>query len=140
MVRISNEELVSYLMENSRTSYVELARRLKVSDTAVRKKIAKLEKTGVIRKYSIEVDQKKLGYEINAVTGVDTDPEKYISVINEIKQMPQVKRLYSSSGDHMIMAEGWFRNNQDLTDWIQEVESIHGVKKTCPAIIHEKIK
>jgi len=140
MVRISDFEILRILRENSRTPFVKIAKFLGVSETAVRKRVKKLEREGVIRKYTIEVDPKKLGFEVNALIGIDTKPEYYISTIEKLKEMKEVISLYSSSGDHMILIECWFKNSKDLMKFVKNLERIEGVTKICPAIILEKIK
>ncbi len=140
MVRFSNFQLLKILRENSRTSLVKIAEKLGVTETAVRKRIKKLEKEGVIRRYTIEINPKKIGFEIVSLIGLDTKPENYLSVLEELKEMEEVVSLYSSSGDHMIMAECWFRNSEELSKFVKKLEGIEGVIRICPAIILEKIK
>ena len=140
MVRISNLELLQLLKANSRTPFIRIAQRMGVSETAVRKKVRKLEETGVIRNYTIETDPRKIGYDVNALIGIDTTPEHYISVMEKLKGMDQVMSLHSSTGDHMLMMECWFRKSSDLTDFIRLLEKIEGITKICPAIILDRIK
>ena len=140
MVRISNLELLKMLMENSRISFVDLAKHFNVSETAVRKRIRKLEEEGIVRKYTIDADPKKIGFNIDALIGIDTRPENYMSVIEELKNMEEVINLCSSSGDHMILIECWFGNSKELAVFMKRLESMEGVTRTCPAIIMEKIK
>lgn len=140
MVRISNIDIIKILQENSRIPYLEIAKMLGVSETAIRKRIRKLEEEGVIRKYTVEVDHKKLGFEINALIGVDTKPENYLTTLETLKNMEEVKSLYSASGDHMILIEGWFQNSKQLTEFCRKLQEINGVTRICPAIILEKIK
>lgn len=140
MVRISNLKLVNILRENARTPYVKIAKLLGVSETAVRKRIKKLEKEGVIRRYTVEIDLRKLGYEVNAIIGIDTSPEYYLAVIEELKNMREVYALCSSSGDHMILVDCWFKTSSELSEFIKKLYSIKGVTRVCPAIILEKIK
>ena len=140
MVRISNLSVLEILKENARTPYLKIAKALGVSDTAVRKRMEKLERDGVIRKYTIEVDPRKLGYEVTSLIGLDTEPEHYIHTIDKLGEMDEVVHLYSSSGDHMIMVECWFKNSDGLREFVKNLESMEGVTKTCPAIILEKIK
>lgn len=128
------------LRENSRTPFLKIAKILGVSETAVRKRVKKLEESGIIKKYTIEVDPKKIGFEINALIGIDTKPEYYISTLEKLKEMKEVISLYSSSGDHMILIECWFKNSKELTEFVKALEMIKGVTKICPAIIIEKIK
>lgn len=140
MVRFSDFELIKLLMKNSRTPYVKLGELLGVSETAIRKRVKKLEEDGVIRRYTIEVDPKKLGFKVNALIGLDTVSERFIAVIEELKAMEEVLSLYSASGDHMILLECWFKDSDELTRFVKRLESIRGVTRVCPAIILEKLK
>jgi len=140
MVRFSDFELIKLLMENSRTPYVKLGELLGVSETAIRKRVKRLEEEGVIRRYTIEVDPKKLGFKVNALIGLDTVPERLIAVIEELKAMEDVLSLYSASGDHMLLLECWFKDSEELARFVKRLESIRGVTRVCPAIILEKLK
>jgi len=140
MVRISNLELVKLLKKNSRASYVEMARHFGVSETAVRKRVRKLEGSGVIKRYTIDADPKKIGFEVDALIGIDAKPEKYIHVLEKLKPMKEVMTLCSSSGDHMLMVECWLENSRSLTKFVKALEKMEGVTKVCPAIIIEKMK
>ena len=140
MVRFSDFELIKLLMKNSRTPYVKLGELLGVSETAIRKRVRKLEEEGVIKRYTIEVDPKKLGFKVNALIGLDTVSERFIAVIEELKAMEEVLGLYSASGDHMILLECWFKDSDELTRFVKRLESIRGVTRVCPAIILEKLK
>ena len=140
MVRISDEKLLEILRENARLPYVKIAEKLGVSEAAVRKRIKKLEKEGIIRKYTIEVDPRKIGYQIVALIGIDTKPEHYIKALEEIKKMPEIVNLWTSSGDHMILAECWLKNSQQLTEFVGRLEKVEGTTRICPAVILEKVK
>ncbi len=140
MVKIKDEELLKLLEENARASFVELARELGVTEGAVRKRIKKLVELGVIRKFTVELDPKKLGYKQVAIIGVDTRPEKLIDVVAMLKENEKVKRLATTAGDHMILFEAWFRNHKELEDFIRWLNEIEGVVKVCPAIVLERIK
>ncbi len=140
MVRISNIELLRILRENSRIPYLEIARILGVSETAVRKKVKRLLEEGVIRRFTVEIDPKKAGYQVVAMIGLDTKPEALISVLEMLKELENVQSLYSSSGDHMIMMECWFKDYNELSRFIKSLEEIEGITRICPAIILEKIK
>lgn len=117
-----------------------MAKILGVSETAVRKRIKKLEREGVIKRYTIEIDPKRIGFEINTLIGIDTKPEHYISTLEKLRKMKEIVSLYSSSGDHMILAECWFKNSRELTKFVKFLETSEGVMKVCPALILEKIK
>ena len=140
MVRISNLKILNILEKNSRTPYIKIAEKLGVTETAVRKRVRKMENMGVIRGYNVDIDPRKLGYEVDALIGLDAKPEHYTDVVEKLKEMKGVRGLYSSSGDHMFMIECWFRNSKELRAFAKKLKSIKGVTRICPAIMLEKIK
>jgi len=140
MVRISDFTLVKLLMENARTPYVEIAEKLGVSEAAVRKRIKRLEGFGVIKGYTIDVDPKKLGYEVSAIIGLDMGPEYLLKVMEELKNKEEVMKLYLTSGDHMLVVECWFKSSQELSSFVKSLESREGVRRVCPAIVLERVK
>ena len=140
MVRISNLSVLERLSENSRMSFIRIAKNLGVSETAIRKRVRKMENEGTIRKYTLDINPKKIGFEVNALIGLDTKPENYLSVIGTLKEIPEIRSLSSSSGDHMILTECWFKNSDELSVFTKKLEAIEGVTRICPAIITEKIK
>jgi len=139
MVRFSDFELVEELRKNSRVSYVDLGKRFKVTETAIRKRIRSLEDKGIIKGYTAIIDYKKLGYDVNAIIGIDTLPDKLFTIIDDVQKQDSVC-VYTSSGDHMLMVEKCFKNTQELNDYIKNLEKTKGITKVCPAIIIEKIK
>jgi len=121
-------------------SFVEIAKRLGVSETAVRKKLQKLEELGVIRRYTVEVDPRKLGFNIIALIGLDTAPESYIRVIDVLRKDDRIVKMYSSSGDHMILIEVWFRDSEEMSEFVKKLNDMEGVTRVCPAILIERLK
>ncbi|MEM2108967.1 MAG: Lrp/AsnC family transcriptional regulator [Candidatus Odinarchaeota archaeon] len=140
MLRISNLKIISILKKNSRTPFVKIAKALSVSEAAVRKSVRKLLSTGVIRKFTIEVDYKKIGLTVEAIIGIDTTPESYLHNIENLKAFEEIESLYTSTGDHMIIARCLFEDSAKLASFLKKVETLSGVIKVCPAIILEKIK
>lgn len=140
MVRFSNLELINLLKENSRISYVKLAKKFGVSETAVRKRIKLLEKEKVIRKYTIDADYRKMNLNVHALIGVDATPQDYISVMEGLKRIGLISSLYTSTGDHMLMIECWLNDSAALAGFVKKLQAIKGVTKVCPAIMLEKIR
>ncbi|NJE85315.1 Lrp/AsnC family transcriptional regulator [Thermococcus sp. CX2] len=133
--------IIDMLTKDARTPFTEIAKVLGISETAVRKRVRALEEAGVIRQYTIVVDPSKLGYNLVSLTGVDTLPEKIFEVANKLKEFEFVREVYLTSGDHMIMAEVWAKDGEDLSEIISnKIGRLEGVTKVCPAIILEKLK
>ena len=55
-----DERILEALQENSRVSYRELAKNLEIPHTTVWTRIRKLRKRGIIKRFTIEVDEEKI--------------------------------------------------------------------------------
>jgi Lrp/AsnC family transcriptional regulator for asnA, asnC and gidA len=139
MVRISDIDLIRELEKDCRKPFTEIAKKFKVSEAAIRKKVKKLLKLGIIR-FSLDVDYKKLGYNYVAIIGIDVLPEHFVKIIEMLKEDKEVKELYTSTGDHMILAKVVFRTNEELNEFVKILEKNKMITKVCPAIIVERIK
>lgn len=139
MVRISDIDLIRELEKDCRKPFTEIAKKFKVSEAAIRKKVKKLIKLGIIR-FTLDIDYKKLGYNYIAVIGIDVLPEHFVKIIEMLKEDKEVKELYTSTGDHMILAKVVFRTNEELSGFVKRLEKNKMITKVCPAIILERLK
>lgn len=140
MVRFSNLEILKILRSNARTPFLQIARQFGVSEAAVRKRVKKLEEEGVIRRYTIDVDFRKLGYEVHTFIGIDVKPESLVSTMRRLEELEEVFNLYLTSGDHVLIAECWLKDRTELVNFLIKLNSIDGVTRVCPSIVIEKIK
>ncbi|WEU39870.1 MAG: Lrp/AsnC family transcriptional regulator [Candidatus Odinarchaeum yellowstonii] len=141
MLRISDfNRILEILKNNSRTPFVKIANKIGKSEAAVRKTVRKLVSAGVIRKFTLEIDYKKLGLNVDAIIGIDATPQSYMNLIEALKGFDEIESLYTSTGDHMIIARCLFENSDKLAVFLKKIEKLSGVIKICPAIILEKVK
>ncbi len=138
--KISDFDIIEILLKNSRRSFVDIAKELNVTETAIRKRVRRMENQGIIERYSIDINPKKLGYGMRVLLGLDTTAQTYISTIQKLKKMDESLRIYSSSGDHDLLIEIWMKDDEELNKFIKKIENIRGIKEICPAIIKEIIK
>ena len=142
MSTVSTEErILSVLEEDAQASCGEIAERADVSKPTVRKYIDRLEERGVIVGYSAEVDPKKLSSQSIAMVGMDVDSGQYVEATRELKSLDEVQALYTSSGDHMLMAEVRAGDGDELGDVISdELLAVDGVTAAHPSFLQERLK
>ena len=68
-----DNKILSALKENSKLSYRKLAKKLLIPVTTVHHRIRNLEKKGIIKKYSVILDNKKLGKDLCAYILIKVD-------------------------------------------------------------------
>ena len=83
--------ILELLSKNARIPYSEIAKKLGISETAVRKRVRKLEEKGIIEGYTLRINPVKIGYKSIAHVGIDTDPNSFLSVACKLKEMNAIK-------------------------------------------------
>jgi Lrp/AsnC family transcriptional regulator for asnA, asnC and gidA len=130
-----DEEILLTLMRNSRTPLTRIAKKLGITETAVRKRIVKLEERGIIKSYTAIIDPFFIGYTGVALIGLDTTPPRLLPVFEHIKKLPESRYAALTSGDHMIMFEAWCKTSDELYALIKRLGKVDGVTRICPAIL-----
>ena len=134
-------KILEMLQENGRDSFTEIGEKLQLNESTIRKRVRSLQRREVIKKFTVEIDPSKIGMRIVAIVGVDVDPTRLLEAAQKLCEIEEVQSVATSTGDHMILTEIWSRNGRELTRLIsEEIGTISGVKKICPAIILEKMK
>ena len=137
----TEDRILDALEADAQASYAEIADRADVSKPTVRKYINKLEDEGVIVGYSADVDPKKLSGQSIAIVGIECESERYVEVTRTLKDLDSVRSLYTSSGDHMLMAEVRARDGDALGDVISDdIIGIDGVSAAHPSFLQERLK
>ena len=135
------KRVLAALEEDAQASYAEIAERADVSVPTVRKYVEELEDDGVIVGYSAEVDPKKLSGQSIAMVGIEAESDSYVEATRGLRRVDAVERLYTSSGDHMFMAEVRASDGAELGDVIAEqLLSVDGVEAAHPSVLQERIK
>jgi Lrp/AsnC family transcriptional regulator for asnA, asnC and gidA len=134
-------DILEVLEEDAKASYGEIAESVGVSKPTVRKYIRELEEEGTILGYSAEIDPKKLGGRTISLVGIDAESDRFLSVVESLRGLETVRKLYISSGDHDLMAEVVTDDNATLREVIdEEITSIEGVGASHPTVLQERVK
>ncbi len=141
MINEKDLKIIDMLRENARIPLTEIASKLDVSESTIRKRIKALEKNGVITQYTVVVDPSKLGYNSVSMVGIDVESTHLLDVAMRMTEFPEVKFVATSTGDHMIITEIWTNDSKELGRFIaKNIEKQEGVKRVSPTIILENWK
>lgn len=132
--------IVRELVKNARLAYRDLAKIVNLTDVAVIKRVKKLEKLGVIKRYTAIVNPIALGFSKISFTGVNVRPDKLFDIVKYLKEKEYVKYLSLTTGDHDIMAVIWARSAEELERVHEELKTLDGVIAVYPMILSEVIK
>src|SRR5690606_9240147 len=93
-------KIISLLNEDAKTPYTEIAKKVFVSSGTVHVRMRKLEDMGIVKSATLNIDFSKLGYDISAFLGIYLEKSSlYDSVIDKLKQIPEVVAAYYTTGN-----------------------------------------
>ena len=121
MVDIVDEQILGILKENSRLSFADLGRKINLSPSAVRERVQKLEEIGVIKKYNTQIDNKKLGYDIEAFVLLKCFPGQLRYVIEKITDYPEIKEAHRITGNHNLHLKVMVKNQIALQKLLDQL-------------------
>ena len=129
----SDLKILEILRKNARTPYTTIAKELKISEAAVRKRIEKLVKMGVIKRFTIDYE---LENEIRAIVLVKTNPQIPTPEISKkIIKIPGVEAVYETTGDFDILALIRGTNISSINKTIDDIRSLQGIVSTNSTIV-----
>ena len=131
----ADELLLSQLRENARASTADIARKLGLSRTTVQNRIARLEQQGVIRGYTVRVDDELERNRIRAHILITLHPKQMPTVVRSLQGMHEVRVLYSISGGHDLIALAVTADVGEMDVLTDRIGAIDGVERTNTSII-----
>ncbi len=133
-------KILSVLLENSRLSYRQIAKRIKVSAATVMNRVKKLEEEKVITNYSSRIDHGKLGFDITAIVEIKIHKGKNEIVYNELKMNPYIISMYSITGNYDILAITKFSGREGLNKFIEKLSENENVEDTHTKYVLDILK
>ena len=134
-ISAADEQLLSLLREDARASTAEIARKLGLSRTTVQNRIARLEQQGVIRGYTVRVDDELERDRIRAHILITLRPKQMAAVVKSLQGMHEVRVLYSISGGHDLIALAVTASVGEMDVLTDRIGAIDGVERTLSSII-----
>lgn len=124
----TDKKIITALEKDARVSYTDLSKELKLSDVAVRKRIDRLMKEGIIKKFSVEIDHKKLNRPFHAFLLVKCTPTEANDIRDSIKQAGNIIRLHSILGPYDLLLEVFCKDIEELKALTEEnIGNLRGV-------------
>ena len=98
-----NVRLLAELRGNPRITMSELARRLDMSPPAVTERVQRLESTGIITGYRLELDPRALGWPVAAFVRIRPGPGQLIRIAELAQQTPEVVECHRITGEDCFL-------------------------------------
>jgi Lrp/AsnC family leucine-responsive transcriptional regulator len=116
-----DKEILEILKVNGRESYAEIGRRIGLSASSVRERMQRLFDIGVIKNFTIEMDQNQLGYKLEAFIIIKLFTNKLKAFISSVNKFEGVIKSYRITGSHNVLMKVALRDNQHLQNFLDKI-------------------
>ena len=137
-------KIFNYLLENSRAFVKDIAKSLNIPHSTVYERIKKMKSEGIIKKFTVLPDYKKLGLDICAYLLISFDSKSSTSQEEVAKKIAKIESVYDVdiiTGEWDILVKVRTENIDVLKEVIlKKIREIQGVEKTETLVVLETLK
>jgi Lrp/AsnC family leucine-responsive transcriptional regulator len=134
-------KIIESLGGNGRIRLSELAEVVGLSIPSVSERLDKLQKNGIIKGFTMEVDERRLGFDIQAFVRVRVDSSKhYKSFMEHVMKEEEIMECYSVTGEGSHIIKVMTHNTASLERFLSRIQSWPGVLGTNTSFVLSELK
>jgi DNA-binding Lrp family transcriptional regulator len=134
-MRDTDSKLIALLKANAREPTASLARKLGLARSTVQERLARLEREGVIKGYTVKLSDESESRRLRAVVMITADPKHAERAGVELKRMTEVRSLAAVSGAYDMMAVVEAETPARMDAALDRIGKATGVARTVTSII-----
>jgi len=135
MLDQTDRMLLALLKEDTKRKYSDLGEIVHLSAPAVHERVRKLERAGVIRKYTIEVDPEALGLALQAFVRIHVSRVPCEEMARSLQSFPEVVECFSSAGEESMLIKVHTGSPSQLEALLNRIRQMPGVERALTSII-----
>jgi len=120
-----DKQILLELEKNAREPFLQIAKKVKVSEGTIRKRVSDMMKQGLIKKFTVEVSGN-----VSAIIGIQTNPHvKTKEIVKRLKDL-KVTRIFELTGRFDILCYLSSYSLENVNTIIEEIRAIEGINHT----------
>jgi DNA-binding Lrp family transcriptional regulator len=130
--RIDENDLriIEMLTKNARISLREIAAVVNLSPSSIRNRMERLVNLGVIKRYTLELDHRKLGFEVQVIVLITSKPGESDSLYRTLSTYTEISKVLRTSGPANFICMAQVKDITKLAKFItNELEKLPGVER-----------
>jgi Lrp/AsnC family leucine-responsive transcriptional regulator len=130
-----DRKLLALLKQNAAAKYAELGQQLNLSAPAVFERVKRLRKSGVIRRYTIDVAPAATGFGLGAYILVYLKRRTCEEVFQDLGGFPEIEECQSLAGEASMMLKVRTSTSKDLETLICALWHVDGIDRTVTMLM-----
>lgn len=134
-------KILKLLKNNARITASEISNNINLSVPAVSDRLRKLDASGVIEKYTVIINAKKLNRNLTVIMFISLESPKYIdNFLDAIQKDDEIIECHYLAGDYDYALKITTENTETLQNILNKIKSMNGVVKTKTTVTLSTIK
>jgi len=124
-------KILTELVKDASISVPKLSKKIEVNSSVAYSRIKRLLKKKLVEKFTVLVNERLLGYTVDAVIGCNIDSRLRENILREIFDLDQVRDISEVTGRFDLLVNVKARSLDDLHNTISEkIGRVNGVQHT----------
>jgi len=98
-----DRKIIELLKRDGRMSYRKIAEEIGRTEVTVRRRVRKLIKEGVIRRFTVVIDPVKIGKSVQAFISIPVDVKETSKLVEKLRDMEEVSEAYFLAGRTILL-------------------------------------
>lgn len=135
-----DHKIIQNLLEDGRASFSKIARETNLTDVAIKKRIERLQRKGIIQSITANLNMKILGFENPIFVLMRTELSKNKDIIKKLQGTDYVIELYQVLGEYNLLAKLIVPNLDSAEKFIEQLGLLDGVIDAKTQVILSELK
>jgi Lrp/AsnC family transcriptional regulator for asnA, asnC and gidA len=114
-----NLKILDILTKDSSTAFVDVAKRIGISDATVHMRVRRMMAVGIINKFTISVDNDLLGYDHVGFMGINIIPGSADQIISDLVRIEEVLEIHEMHGKFDFLLKIRAKNLTQIRDIVE---------------------
>jgi len=136
-----DRKILELMRHDARISLTAMSKKLRLSKSAVKYRLDRLVRVGVIKSFFTLVDSAVYGVKLSVLFDVTVDPQTIQEVAEKLASYSEVIRVYELTNSPELHVHGLFRDNEQLEYFIRhKLYTINGIRVIKSGMIMKRYK
>lgn len=135
-----DHKIIQHLLQDGRVSFSTIAKDANLTDVAIKKRVDRLKRKGVINNISADLNLKTLGYENPVYVQIRSEISKNKDLIKKLSEMDYIIELHNVLGEYNLLAKLIVPNLAYTEKFIERLGRIDGVLDIKTSVIISELK
>ncbi len=135
-----DHKIIERLLIDGRMSFSSIAKEIKLTDVAIKKRFERLKKRGIIKSIKASLNLKLLGYENPIFVQIRSEMSKTKDVLKHLKELDYVLELNETLGEYNILVKIVVPSIDNASDFVEKLCAMDGVMDTKTLVVMKEVK